>query len=84
MNAFIKQMELTFWNIAIPMLTRSQAVRSIIQKSISACQEKKFAYQAGDFPVTADLGRRGLALPFSGMMSEEQVDLVCRTLAECL
>jgi len=45
---------------------------------------EKFAYQAGDFPVTEDLGRRGLALPFSGMMSEEQVDLVCRTLAECL
>lgn len=45
---------------------------------------EKFAYRAGDFPVTEDLGRRGLALPFSGMMSEEQVDLVCRTLAECL
>jgi len=45
---------------------------------------EKFAYQAGDFPVTEDLGRRGLALPFSGMMSEEQVDLVCRTLADCL
>ncbi len=42
-----------------------------------------FGYQAGDFPVTEDLGRRGLALPFSGMMTEEQVDLVCRTLADC-
>lgn len=43
-----------------------------------------FGYQAGDFPVTEDLGERGLALPFSGQMSEEQVDLVCRTLREVL
>jgi len=44
----------------------------------------KFAYQPGDFPVTEDLGRRGLALPFSGLMTEEQVDLVCRVLAQCI
>ena len=44
----------------------------------------QFGYQAGDFPVTEDLGNRGLALPFSGMMSEQQVDLVCKTLRECL
>ncbi len=45
---------------------------------------KGFGYCEGDFPVTEDLGRRGLALPFSGAMSEEQVDLVCRTLRDCL
>ncbi len=45
---------------------------------------EKFAYQQGDYPVTEDLGRRGLALPFSGMMSEDQVDLVCRVLADCV
>ena len=33
-------------------------------------------YQAGDFPVTEDLGSRSLALPFSGVMTEEQVGLV--------
>jgi dTDP-4-amino-4,6-dideoxygalactose transaminase len=43
---------------------------------------ERFGYQEGDFPVTEDLGKRGLALPFSGVMSEEQVDLVCRALAE--
>jgi perosamine synthetase len=32
--------------------------------------------------VTEDLGQRGLALPFSGVMSQAQVDLVCRVLAE--
>ncbi len=44
----------------------------------------RFGYQPGDFPVTEDLGKRGLALPFSGVMTEEQVDLVCRTLEEVL
>ena len=40
----------------------------------------RFGFQEGDFPVTEDLGRRGLALPFSGKMTEEQVDKVCRIL----
>ena len=44
---------------------------------------EKFGYRAGDYPITEDLGRRGLALPFSGVMTEEQVDMVCRKLAEC-
>ena len=39
--------------------------------------QERFGYQGGDFPVTEDLGRRGLALPFSGVMTEEQVDAVC-------
>ena len=43
-----------------------------------------FGYRPGDFPVTEDLGNRGLALPFSGMMTEAQVDTVCRTLHECI
>ena len=45
---------------------------------------KQFGYQEGDYPVTEDLGRRGLALPFSGMMTEEQVEIVCRTIGEVL
>lgn len=45
---------------------------------------ERFGFQPGDFPVTEDLGERGLALPFSGKMSEEQVDLVCTALAEAL
>ena len=44
----------------------------------------QFGYQPGDFPVTEDLGRRGLALPFSGVMSEEQVRTVCRALGDIL
>jgi len=45
---------------------------------------KQFGYREGDFPVTEDLGERGLALPFSGVMTEEQVDTVCQVLRNCL
>ncbi len=38
---------------------------------------ERFGYRAGDFPVTEDLGRRGLAVPFSGVMTEAQVEYVC-------
>jgi dTDP-4-amino-4,6-dideoxygalactose transaminase len=41
---------------------------------------ERFGYKQGDFPVTEDLGRRGLALPFSSVMTEEQVEMVCSTL----
>jgi dTDP-4-amino-4,6-dideoxygalactose transaminase len=45
---------------------------------------ERFGYQEGDFPVTEDLGRRGLALPFSGVMTEAQVEYVCRVLYEVI
>ncbi|MBI5034854.1 MAG: DegT/DnrJ/EryC1/StrS family aminotransferase [Chloroflexi bacterium] len=41
---------------------------------------ERFGYQPGDFPVTEYLGDVSLALPFSGVMTETQVDYVC----ECL
>lgn len=45
---------------------------------------EQFGFQPGDYPVTEDLGNRGLALPFSGKMTEEQVDLVCRHLRDSI
>jgi perosamine synthetase len=45
---------------------------------------ERFGYQPGDYPVTEDLGRRGLALPFSGVMTEAQVEQVCRSLQKVL
>lgn len=39
-----------------------------------------FGYQRGDFPVTEYLGDVSLALPFSSVMSEDQVDQVCDVL----
>jgi perosamine synthetase len=44
----------------------------------------RFGYQVGDFPITENLGRRSLALPFSGVMTETQVDYVCQTLADVI
>ena len=43
---------------------------------------EKFGYQRGDFPVTEYLGDVSLALPFSGVMTEEQVDYVCQCLIQ--
>jgi perosamine synthetase len=45
---------------------------------------ERFGFQPGDFPCTEDLGHRSLALPFSGVMTEEQVDYVCSTLRNLL
>ena len=44
----------------------------------------RFGYKEGDFPVTEDLGRCGLAIPFSGVMTEMQVEVVCNTLHEII
>lgn len=41
---------------------------------------ERFGWREGDFPVTEDLGRRGLAIPFSGVMSQEQVEYICQSI----
>ena len=43
---------------------------------------ERFGYREGDFPITEDLGKRGLALPFSGVMTEEQVEIVCNAIRD--
>jgi len=45
---------------------------------------ERFGYKEGDYPVTEQLGRCGLALPFSGIMTEQQVDYVCSVIQEVL
>jgi perosamine synthetase len=45
---------------------------------------ERFGYRPGDFPVTEDLGRRSMALPFSGVLAEEDVEYVCRELQSAL
>ena len=45
---------------------------------------EKFGYRRGDFPITEALGDTSLALPFSSVMNEDQVDYVCRELAAIL
>ena len=78
-----------------PSVDRAGVIRALDQQGIPArpyfapihLQKyfvDQFGYQPGDFPVTEDLGRRSLALPFSGVMAREQVDLVCERLAGVL
>jgi dTDP-4-amino-4,6-dideoxygalactose transaminase len=43
-----------------------------------------FGYERGDFPVTEYLGDVSLALPFSGVMTEAQVEKVCDQLGRIL
>jgi dTDP-4-amino-4,6-dideoxygalactose transaminase len=45
---------------------------------------ERFGYQSGDFPVTEDLGSRSLAIPFSGVMNERQVEAVCQALRRAI
>ncbi len=44
----------------------------------------RFGYQVGDFPITEDLGKRSLAIPFSSVMTEEQVDYVCQSVGDVI
>lgn len=45
---------------------------------------QQFGYAPGDYPVTEGLGRISLALPFSSVMTEQQVDRVCEALGQAL
>ena len=45
---------------------------------------QRFGFAPGSFPVAEAAGGACLALPFSGMMREEQVDVVCGELGEVL
>ncbi len=42
---------------------------------------EQYGFRRGDFPVTEHLGDVSLALPFSSVMTEAQVDYVCEQLA---
>ena len=42
--------------------------------------KERFEYKRGDFPVTEDLGRRGIALPFSSVMEKSEVERVAAEL----
>ena len=46
--------------------------------------QQRFGYQRGDFPVTEHFADTCLALPFSCVMTEDQVDYVCRQLQGCI
>jgi dTDP-4-amino-4,6-dideoxygalactose transaminase len=89
----------TSWFVYVIRFTkdidRAEIARELAMRSIPArpyflpihlqpYMAKRFGYQPGDFPITEDLGQRGLALPFSGVMTETQVEQVCQALKELL
>ena len=43
-----------------------------------------FGYTEGCYPVTEDLGNRGIAIPFSSVMTEEDVEIVSEVLKKLL
>jgi len=45
---------------------------------------KQFGYRRGDFPQTEAAGDTCLALPFSGVMTQEEVEYVCAALEEII
>jgi perosamine synthetase len=78
-----------------PAVDRNEVVALLKERGIPArpyfmpihlqdYMRERFGYREGDFPVTEDLGRRGLALPFSSVMTQEQVEEVCQALGEVL
>jgi dTDP-4-amino-4,6-dideoxygalactose transaminase len=46
--------------------------------------QERFGYKKGDLPFTEQAGETFLALPFSSIMTEEQVDYVCAQIRECV
>ncbi len=78
-----------------PTLNRDEIIQKLGQKGIPArpyfapihlqpYMKARFGYRQGMYPVTEDLGQRGAALPFSGVMSEDQVETVCQALRQVL
>jgi dTDP-4-amino-4,6-dideoxygalactose transaminase len=46
--------------------------------------QERFGYQRGDFPETESAGDQCLALPFSAVMSEEEVGYVCNAVRKIM
>lgn len=76
-------------------IQRESVIRTLKERGIPArpyftpihlqpYMQERFGYQEGDFPHTEDLGNRSLALPFSSIMTEFQVETVCNILIDAL
>ncbi len=46
--------------------------------------QERYGWRRGDLPRTEQAGDTFLALPFSGIMTEEQVDYVCQQVRACM
>jgi dTDP-4-amino-4,6-dideoxygalactose transaminase len=75
----------------LPPARRNQVMAKLAEEEIpsrpyftpihlQSLYRERFNYERGDFPVTEYLGDVSLALPFSSVMTEAQVDRVCSAL----
>jgi len=73
-----------------PELDRDRIMARLAERGVPArpylqpFYRERFGFGEGDFPVTERVARSTLALPFSGRMTEEQVERVCQALAEVI
>ncbi len=78
-----------------PELDRNQIMAKLEERGISSrpyfvpihlqpFYVERFGYVEGDFPVTEQVAKSTLALPFYGNLEEEKVDYICRTLREII
>src|SRR5262249_40489423 len=89
MSWFVYVVRLASW------LDRDAVIRALDERGVPArayfppihlqpLYRQPFALRAGDFSVSEEMGRRCLALPFFGAMTDPQVDRVCGALGEVL
>jgi dTDP-4-amino-4,6-dideoxygalactose transaminase len=78
-----------------PPANRDEVMRRLAEVGISSrpyftpihlqpFYRNQFGYQRGDFAITEYLGDVSLALPFSGVMTEDQVEYACNALRKIL
>ena len=78
-----------------PKIDRNRVIARLEEKGVPArpyfspihlqsFYRERFGYREGDFPITEAVARSTLALPFSGVMTEQQVTYVCKTLGATL
>ena len=78
-----------------PWLDRDAMIRALEERGVPSrayfppihlqpVYRERFGFRPGNFPVSEEMGRRCLALPFFGAMTEAQIDTVCGALGEVL
>ena len=89
MSWFVYVVRLASW------LDRDAVIRALDERGVPArayfppihlqpLYRERFGFRPGDFSVSEEMGRRCLALPFFGAMTDPQVDRVCGALGEVL
>jgi dTDP-4-amino-4,6-dideoxygalactose transaminase len=78
-----------------PWLDRDAVITALEQRGVPArayfppihlqpFYRERYGFRPGDFPVSEEMGRCCLALPFFGAMTDPQIDTVCGALGEIL